>query len=321
MVEPSAGMPFVDPLAASSGGSRGQVAQPCADAEADEAQSVTSGRSWQTSLTGLSLAETPDSLFATPAAHFGAGMAGRETPFATPAFDLSAAKAASAKPGLFVGGEVNGGAQESPVSLPDEAKLSNLGHVSGQLLVVFVARLLVKAVHCWLNIIQLFMLLLSVLVPSIIELFGCESTETHTLEMSLVSTAGDEHSRLASVDSDAAAEPALTLDAASGHGSPATAAVSLAEASAASDPPAAALAASPASVSKLSKFAVPSEHSEQGSTTPVGIAAAEAIGGPPCSEGYEDCEEPQQEAQVRLHGSCQYGEANLQCDGWHCTCQ
>ena len=308
VVEPTAGMPFVGPLAASSGGSKGHLAQLCADAEAGEAQSVTSGRSWQTSLSGLSLAETPDSLFATPAAHFGAGMAGRETPFATPAFDLSAAKAASAKPGLFVGSEVNGGAQESPVSLPAEANLRNLGHFSGQLLVVFVARLLVKAVHCWLNTIQLLMLRLSVLGPRIIELFSCERTENHTLELSLVSTAGDEHSRLASVDSDAAEEPALSLDAASGHGSPATAAVSLAEASAASDLPAAGSAASPASVSELGMFAVPSEHSEQGSTTSVETAAA------------EDCEEPQQEAQVRLHVSCQYGEADLKCEGWHCTC-
>ena len=167
VVKPSAaGMPCVNPLAAGSGCSKGQAAQPCAGVEADEAQSVTSGRSWQTSLSGLSLAETPDSLFATPAAHFGAGMAGRETPFATPAFDVSAVKAASARPGLFAGAEVDGGAQVSPVPLPDEATSRDLEHVSGQLLVVCVARPLAKAVHCWLHTIQL-LLLLIVLLPTI----------------------------------------------------------------------------------------------------------------------------------------------------------
>ena len=175
VVEPNtAGLTFVHPLAASSSGSgRGQAAQSCADPEADEGQSVTSGRSWQTSLSGLSLAETPDSLFATPAAHFGAGMAGRETPFATPAFDFSAVKAASARPGLFAGSEVKGKAQESPVPLPDEASSSNLEHVSarvlpvsGQLLDVRLARRLAKAVDNWLHTILL-LLLLSVPFPRI----------------------------------------------------------------------------------------------------------------------------------------------------------
>lgn len=309
VVEPSTtGMPFVHPHAASSGGSRGQVAEPCADAEADEAQSVTSGRSWQTSLSGLSLAETPDSLFATPAAHFGAGMAGRETPFATPAFDLSAAKAASAKPGVFAGSKVNGGIQESPVPVPDEARLRSL--MPGQLPVVSVAKLLAKAVDCWLHTIQLLMLLLSVPFPGI-QVRPARVLEEHIAKVSGVYPAVDQHSGLALVDSDAAEEPALTPDAASRHGSPANAAESLAETPAASDLPAAASAASPTSASEMSRFAAPSQHSEQGSTTSVGPAAAEATGGPPCSEGHG--EDLQQEAKVRLHGSCQYGgEADLQ---------